>query len=360
MATLEWGDTFDHVVKTTGDVWTVPGNTLGQKWTNQLGGTDPSIWYISEGYVSQRPGAPYGKSLRVGTASTARLLYKTLAAGYAATRCISLWWYSGAGTTVTGVGIVGFFDGTTEHVSVRLSAGSKLTVTRAGTVLATSANSISTATWYHIQFKATIGDAGDAPSGQYEVRINGSATNWIPDSGTGQDTRNGGTAGANGVYCGAGHISWIFDDFLVTNDFPGVVVGAYLQGALPGNYQDWTPNSGTNRACVVGEAASDETSTMVASTVSGDIDTYVMEALTAGGTPTIIGVQHVIRAAQDAGVQRNVRPVQRSSSTDYAGTSVPTGAGWAYIVEAVSVDPDTGVAYTKASLEAAEFGYENV
>jgi hypothetical protein len=85
-----------------------------------------------------------------------------------------------------------------------------------------------------------------------------------------------------------------------------------------------------------------------------------MEKLPSGGAPTIVGIQHVIYAKQDAGVQRTVRPKQRSSAVDYNGASVNTGASYVYVTEAVSINPATSAAFTKTSLEAAEFGYENV
>jgi len=353
MATPEWGDSFDHYEKATTDLWST--SVMAKKWTTLAVG-DASDWYV--GPLAARPGAPRGNGARRMSANTDRHLLKTLPGGSLATRCISVWWYSSA-TLTSGTIITAFYDAGAEQVSVRLDASAHIIVSRAGTALGSaSTNTVSVATWYHIQFKATIHDT----AGVYEVRVNGSSTNWIPEA-TSADTKATANASANQIALGAGGggvtTGWAYDDVLVADNFTGPVVAAFLRGSAPGNYQQWTPNSGSNRGAVA-HTPTDDDGSFVASVTSGNIDTYVMEKLPAGGTPTIIGVQHIIYAKQDGGVQRTLRPKQRTSSTDYNGTGVNTGATYAYITEMAAVDPATTFAWTKTSLEAAELGYENV
>lgn len=255
----------------------------------------------------------------------------------------------------TGQPILAFFDTGSEQVSVRLDGSGHIIVSRAGTTLATSTNTISQNTWYHVQFKATIHNT----AGAYEVRVNGTATGWIAAA-TSQNTRGtGSNNSANQAVMGAGAIGWRYAHFVVADDFTGQLQGAFLRGAAPGNYQQWTANSGDNRGAVANVVPDDDAS-FVSSTTSGNKDTFVMEKLPASGTPTILGIQHIIYAKQDAGVQRTLRPKTRVGTTDRNGTSVNTGGSYALITEAVSTDPETGVAWTKTSLEATEIGYENV
>lgn len=348
MPILEWGDTFDHYTKRTDESFSA--SFAGRKWTSQLVDATADSWEISP--RGARPGAPAGNGARVG-ANTTRHWLKLLPGGALATRCISVWFNPSAANTTTGQPIVAFFDAAAEQCSVRLDSSARIIVTRGATLLFTSTNTISTNTWYHLQFKATIHNT----TGVYEVRVNGTSTGWVPQQ-TGANTRGTGTNNsATQTVMGCGATGWMFDDFIVADDFTGPLVGAFLAAAAPGNYQAWTANSGNRQGAV---RSADDDASFVASTTSGNIDSYVLDKLPADGTPTILGIQHVIYAKQDGGVQRTLRPKQRSGSTDHNGTSVNTGASYALITEAVSTNPATSAAYTKTSLESAEFGYENV
>lgn len=350
MTTLEWGDSFDHYNKAAAT--TITNSPMGTKWTGTLVADSASAGCaILPDYA--RPGAKSGHGMLViGTAG--RYPYKTLPGGAQATRCISGWWNPGANNTSTAIPIFAFYDANAEQCSIRLDSSSHIIVSRGATLLATSTNTVSTNTWYHIQFKATIHNT----AGNYEVRVNGTSTNWIPAQGGTANTRGTGTNNS-ATQCVAGGINWQHDDYAVWDDFPGVLSAAYLRPAAPGNYAQWSPNSGNNHGAVA-DLIPDSDASFVATVTAGHIDTHVLEKLPVSGTPTIAGIQHVIYAKQDAGVQRTVRPKQRASGTDYNGTSVNTTTAYAYITEAKSVDPATSAAYTKTSLEAAEFGFENV
>jgi len=348
MATLEWGDTFDHYQFNTlsANFSTLP---IATKWTGI--DVDSPVLAVSSEYA--RPGAAGGCGLRV---ASSRWIYKTLPGGAQATRCLAFWWNPQAANATNDLIIAAFLDSTTEQLSIRLNSSGRLVVSRAGTALATSTNTFSSNTWYWIEFKATIHNT----TGAYEVKVNGTSTNWIPAA-TGANTRGtGSNNSATGIRIGnsSNVVQW-YDDVVVADDFMGQVQGAFLRPAGPGNYAQWTPNSGSNDGAVRSPFP-DADNSFNSSTTSGDKDTFAMEKLPSGGTPTILGVQHVILAKQDAGTQRTVRPKQRSSSTDYSGTGVNTGTSYVYIVEAKPTNPATSAAWTKSGLEAAEFGYENV
>jgi hypothetical protein len=349
MATLEWGDTFAHYQKNNATLFSA--SVLAKKWTIQQSADDASYWVVDAAYAL--PGSN-GGGLRVGAYSNGRNLVKTLPLGSQATRCFSVWFNPGSGNTQTGTPIIAFFDVGSEQLSVRLDGSAHIIVSRNGNTLATSTNTVSSNTWYHLQFKATIHNT----TGAYEVKVNNTSTNWIPAA-TNQNTRGTGTNNtANQVAIGSGS-SWTFTQVAIADDFTGQVQGVFLRGAGPGNVNQWAANSGDNRGAVADRVPDDDAS-FISSTTSGNVDLYVMEKLPSAGTPTILGVQHVIYAKQDAGVQRTLRPKTRAAGTTRSGTSVNTGASYTYITEAVSVDPETGVAWTRTSLDATEFGVENV
>jgi hypothetical protein len=61
-------------------------------------------------------------------------------------------------------------EGATEHVSLRGDGTGKLTLTRNGTVLGTSTNSITPGVWYWVEMKVTVHDS----TGVAELRVDGS------------------------------------------------------------------------------------------------------------------------------------------------------------------------------------------
>lgn len=350
MATLEWGDTFDHYTKDSATLFSA--SPASKKWTSQLSTDTPNDWAVGPAYG--RPGAPGSGGAGCFSAQS-RSWVKTLPGGAQATRCISVWFNAGAGNTSSGYVLIGFYDAAAEQCSLRVDTSGHLLVSRQGTTLATSTNVISMNTWYHIQFKATI----HSTTGVVEVKVNDTSTGWIASTGSLNTRGTGSNNSANQVAMGNGYNGWKFDDYVVADDFTGQIQGAYLRPVAAGNYQQWSPNSGDNHGAVAALFTDDDAS-FVSSTTSGNKDTHVIEDVPSTGTPTILGIQHVIYAKQDAGVQRTIRPKTRISTTDYNGTSVNTGASYLYYTEAVSINPATSAAWTKAAIDGAEFGYENV
>jgi hypothetical protein len=343
---LVFGDSFDHYAIAD----------IGKKWTIASGN------HATDSMDVLAPVYPHLQSLLLPYNGGVLYLEKTLPATQET--FIAGCWYR----QVTGYAdiILAFIDTATEHVSVRVDAGGHLTLTRNATVLATSTNTLTSNTWYHIEVKVTIGDAGDSPSGRYQVRVNGSATNWIVDSGTGQDTRNGGNKSISAVRIysssnnsGAHH----FQDFYILDTSGSVAAdfigpcrfalirpgGAGASAQFSGNYADNFIN--------VADRVADGDNTFNQDSTPGHIDSFVMSDPPAG---TIFGIQHVLMARQDAGPARTVRPKTRISSTPYNGTTVALSPTYQFITEARSVSPASGVAWTSAEIAAAEFGYELV
>lgn len=272
------------------------------------------------------------------------------------------------GITSTASVIMSFLDGATEHVSVRYDATGKITFTRNGTVLATSANALSINTWYHVETKVTIGDAADSPSGAYEVRVDGTSTGWIA-SATGADTRNAGNKSISNVRIhtrgvnDASTANHRYQDYYIlstsgstANDFLGPCRFQVMRPIGSGTTAEWT-GSYTDNWQNVADQVPDSDTTFNQSNVTGTTDQFSMSNVPSG---TIHAIQHVIVARKDAGAARQIRPVTRISGTDYNGTTVSLSASYAFITEPVSVSPATSNAWTDTEVNALEGGYELV
>jgi len=334
---LVFGDSFDHYL--IADVT--------KKWTSQSGANTAII-------AAEYAMPPHSVGLHL--AGTAGYLEKTLPAALATFICGTWFRTPSLGAQM----ILGFIDAATEHVSVRYDAAGHITFTRAGTVLATSTNTIAINTSYHIECKVTISDT----VGVYEVKVNGTSVNWIPEA-TGADTRNAGNATISGVriYSNASATSHRYADFYILNtvgtqasNFLGPCRFSVLRPVGVGTTAEWTGNYADNW---VNAAESDGDSTFNQSSTAGQTDQFAMTDVPSG---TIHAIQHVIMARQDGGAQRVVRPVTRISTTDYNGTNFNTAATYLFQTEPVMFSPATGgaTAFTDAEINGAEFGYEMV
>jgi len=336
---LVFGDSFDHYL--VADVV--------KKWTAQSGANTSAI-------AAEYALPPHSVGLHL--AGNAGYLEKTLPAALATFICGTWFRTPALGAQI----ILAFIDGTTEHVSVRYDAAGHITFTRNATVLATSTNVIAINTWYHIEAKATIDDA----AGTYEVRVNGTATDWIPAA-TSKDTRNAGNASISGVrvYGNGSATGHRFQDFYILNttgtqasDFLGPCRFQVIRPVGAGNSAQWAGNYADNWSNVA-EGQGDSDSTFNQDATAGHIDLFTMSDVPAG---TIHAIQHVLMARQDAGAQRVVRPKTRISTTNYSGVSVNTAASYQFLTEPVMFSPATGgsTAFTDAEINGAEFGYELV
>ena len=125
-----------------------------------------------------------------------------------------------------------------------------------------------------------------------------------------------------------------------------------------GNYAQWTPNFGANYGNV-SDPFPDGDQTFNENSTPGNNDSFLFEdVFIASGA--ISAIQHVIYARQDAGAQRTIAPLQRSSSVDYIGTNFNLAGSYVYYLDVDDVNPDTGAAWDVAGLNDAEFGYDLV
>jgi len=248
-------------------------------------------------------------------------------------------------------------EGASSHVTVRLITGTgALAITRAGTVLATGpAGAVSPGVWVHIGLDVTIHDT----AGAFTLYLNGVSHL----TGSGLDTRNGGTGVADTIgLFGNGSSNTYFDDMHVWDgsDFKGDtrVIGQVANAA--GATTTWTPNAGTNISRV-SEATSDGDTTYNSDSTSGHIDTFGFPAVSVGSGATVHAVcPYVIARKDDAGA-RSLALVTRRGGTNYAGATQSLTTSYARYREWWLQDPSTGADWASvADVDAGEYGYKDV
>ena len=348
---LVFGDSFDHYLATD----------ITKKWSSYSG--TGALLYIETGSALSPHSYGYRMTVTVGSGYIEKVLATPI------TTFICGVWFRPPVVNVAAP-IVAFHDSATpanEHVSVRVDTTGHITLTRSGTVLATSTNVLVAGTWTHLEVKATIGDAtADAGTyGKYEVRVNGSATNWVPAA-TNADTRNGGntTIGSVRVYSTINN-NYAYSDYYLldttgsqASDFLGPCRFVVIRPVGAGNSAQFTGNYADNWQNTADPMADGDT-TFNQSATAGHIDLFTMSDVPAG---TVHAIQHVLYARQDAGAQRVLRPKTRIGGTNYNGVSVNLSPTYAMYTEPVVFSPATGgaTAFTAAEVNGAEFGYEVV
>jgi hypothetical protein len=263
--------------------------------------------------------------------------------------------------------IFAFLDGVTVHCYVMLNASQQILFYGGGaTLLATSTNVLLVDIWYYIEIKVTISDTGS-----YEVRVNGSSSGWIPPASG--DTRTAANASANCFYFGGTTQSWsytaCFDDIYIcdgtdgtstqgaaNNDFKGDIrVDCFLPSAN-GTYSNWTGSDGvtTNNYALV----SDGSETTYVTATAPKIDSYNFADLGTGIVPLMTQL-NTRGVKTDAGACV-LKPYILSSGVVATGTTFNPGTTSIIFHEVIDKDPNAGAAWTRTTLNAAEFGIERM
>lgn len=241
--------------------------------------------------------------------------------------------------------------------SIRARRGSA-----AGTILGTSATALLTQNqWFHLAAKVTLSDT----VGTVDVELDG--VNVLSLSGI--DTKNGGvdavfdTAAFHG---GAGNLSdRQFDDVYVcngvdsgitglpNNDFLGICRVDALLPTADSTPEDWSLSAGADSAALIDEAAPDGDTSYIFSDVDTE-KTQVAMADLSDTTHVVFGVQAAAYARMDDAGPAEFRQGIDSDEVDGNSADYVLAETYLSYLAMFQADPDGGIAWTPARVNAAE------
>lgn len=262
-------------------------------------------------------------------------------------------------------GLSDAFNNTTCQVGFGVDGAGRITAYRgrgggstgSGTLLGTTTWAFSINTWYYIEFVVTVHNS----AGVVEV--------WVDDTQvlnlTGIDTQNTANAYSNAFLIIGSNAGTTDIDDLYCLSGSGAAPTARLgectvRPVIPstgnGSNTGSTPSTGTDRGAMVDEGTMSQTDYNAFSAPAKD--TYNYPA--AGTTGTIIGVNVASLCAKTGPGTCTARNLVRIGSTDYPGTTRPISMTTQLANDLFVLSPATGVAFTEAEINAAEFGVERV
>lgn len=280
--------------------------------------------------------------------------YQTVVAGVACK-------LSGPGSVV-----LALLDSGTYQFYVQITGSGALQVVRGdGTILATSTSGlIAGGVWFYLEAKVKI----HGSTGTYAIRLNGGAVPGLPDA-TAQNTQNSANASVNEIGFGPGASgNQVIDDLYVcdtagsvNNDFLGDVKIEAIFPNGDGNSSQWvgSDSNSINNSLLVDEATPNDDTDYVASSTSGNKDTYAMGNLTTAAG-TVLAVQPAAWARKDDAGNRLIVNVARLSGVEVDSTlPFALGASYGFCAEIRETKPGGG-AWSLSDVNAAEFGVKVV
>jgi hypothetical protein len=207
---------------------------------------------------------------------------------------------------------------------------------------------ITAGTFHHIECEATF----DSVAGSFEIRANGRTV--LNTGGL-----NLGSVGAAQVVYGSFIASNAGGAFYVEDVFARDGSGFFGAQRILTEFAtgdtaqaDWAKNgSGTGYGCI-DQADPDGDTTYLSAATSGDKSDFSLPALPSE-LAQIIGVYVPVMARLNAAGIGNIQPSMISSGDVLAGNDDALTTGYTYYGSVFETDPHTGIAWTKAGLEAA-------
>lgn len=312
-------------------------NTGTADWVTKYGGSGSSI--VSPGAFG------VGRALNVGNSNA--VMNVPANARYTVGFAVAL------NSITADTDIINLREGGTIHGTLTfVSGGCKLRISRAGSIPADSGLlELRPGIYFFVEVDYTVHDS----TGAWEVKVNG--TTVISQSGI--DTRNGGTGVINNMLLiQNGGNNRTYDDMYFCSGStsflgPGRVITGMPTG--DGGNTQWTPNTG-NRWAAVDEIPHNSDTDYIASSTSGQRNTFTFAAL--GITGTIKAVVLGLVARKDDAAVRQIKSTVRRSSTDYDGSkAVDMLAAYAHFDgDVMAVDPSDSGAWTVSDVDSSEFG----
>lgn len=242
-------------------------------------------------------------------------------------------------------------DGTLEMV--RGSAGSAITGGK-------SVLTIAAGDFHHFEWDVTINNT----TGAGQLIVDG-VTSFF--SFTGQNTRITANNQANETI--VRNVPSSTGDTSFTDDIDDVIIhdGAAFVGDLrigifnptgAGTYSEWDANGAATLWEAVDDTAQDGDTTYASTAVVGEKQTFAFSDIPI--TADISFVQHVWVAKKTDAGPKEIKRRTKSDSTESTGTAFALTTSYARYRQMENVDPDTGIAWTAAGFNSAEFGDEVV
>jgi predicted RecA/RadA family phage recombinase len=254
-----------------------------------------------------------------------------------------------------------------EQVGVRVNAGRRFTVIRAGgagTTIGIGDTPFFFEKWYYVEFKLTVSNT----VGSFELRVNGR----IEDSDNNIDTQGAASSNIGSVFfeknLGSAVSDLYYTDLYVcdqlggvNNDFLGDIHVETIRPDADGTTNNWVPLNAGDNYVEVDETNQDGDTTYNTGSNAADLDLYGYAAI-ADSPNSIKGLQINSVIRREDGSTREVRDAIRSGAANYLGQGsvANTNPGNSYTNYATCHDtnPDTAVAWTEAGINAAEFGID--
>lgn len=259
----------------------------------------------------------------------------------------------GSGTT-----LVQFADAGTIQIDFRSATGTGqlYTVTRNGTLLATSTINMLTGQWYYIEFKVTI---GSGTAGSVVTRINGVTDINL----TGVNTQFTANPTTNGLVFPNPSFQVVIDDLYVLNTSGSVNntflgecrIVTTLPSADSATNLQWGATPGPTHYSAVNDNPPNDDTNYVSSATAGQLDTYKYSVSTTG---PIVALQNVLCARKDDVGTRTIAAEYRSSggSNYTGGNSFSPASSYLMYRQIYETDPATGSAWALAAVTGGEFG----
>jgi len=250
------------------------------------------------------------------------------------------------------------------QVSLQYNFDKKFRVVRGseivGTVLATSDGTFDLDDgWHFIEFKCVINNT----IGSFDAQLDGVQIQGIET--TGVDTRNGANDLANGItirpVIGV-NSECLFDDLYIANgappgiiDFLGDIKIDALFPRADGNYEEFTPSSGTDAFALVNTFPPDADTTYVEENTDVKKSSFLMDT---AGNFAIKGVQETLYIRKTDVNRRKIKHLTRIGGADHKGPDVRMGETFNMKTKMWETSPKTGSQWTAGEVNGSEFGME--
>ncbi len=212
--------------------------------------------------------------------------------------------------------------------------------------------------YFYLEIRVLFGAAGS-----YTLKIN----EVVELTAAGVNTKFTAQSSADVVYLqsNGSDPGFRFDDLYVidtlgavNNTYLGDVRVEALYPSADGFHGEWTPNAGVVHFNRVNEHPADEDSTYEFAAVAGLRDSFAFTDLSVGSA-AIKGIQYLHRPRVESPGARSVNAFYRTGAIDFDdATALSLTTSYIYpIGDIVELNPATGLAWTFAEINAAEWGF---